>query len=86
VRLPSVNVWIAGCEVDAVWWDECLIVELDSRTYHERRIAFEEDRKRDAALMVAGYRVLRITDVRLAQEPAVVMREVAALLARSPAA
>jgi very-short-patch-repair endonuclease len=36
-------------------------VELDSRTHHERRAAFQRDRERDRALQLAGLRVARFT-------------------------
>jgi very-short-patch-repair endonuclease len=44
--------------------------------------AFEEDRRRDADLMLAGYRVVRITWRRLRDEPGEVARTVLELLAR----
>ena len=65
---PQVNTLIAGQEVDMLWPDRKLIVELDGRTYHRTRMAFEEDRKRDAILQVAGYRVIRVTYQRLHDE------------------
>jgi very-short-patch-repair endonuclease len=38
-----------------------LVIELDGWRFHHERDDFEEDRRRDAALAVAGYRVLRFT-------------------------
>jgi very-short-patch-repair endonuclease len=38
-----------------------LIVELDGYAYHRTRKSFERDRRRDAALLTAGYRTLRVT-------------------------
>jgi very-short-patch-repair endonuclease len=58
------------------------VVELDGRQYHHTRVAFERDRIRDAALQVAGYRVLRITWKRLHREPQVVAATIRALLRR----
>ncbi len=78
---PAVNAFVEGFEVDAVWPDRRLAVELDSYTYHAHRGAFEHDRERDAALQRAGYRVLRITWRRLTTEPGTVARDVCALLA-----
>ncbi|MGH2979507.1 MAG: DUF559 domain-containing protein [Solirubrobacterales bacterium] len=40
----------------------------------------ERDRERDATLQLAGYRVLRITHRRLAEQPAEVIRTVRTLL------
>ncbi|MEK6277465.1 MAG: type IV toxin-antitoxin system AbiEi family antitoxin domain-containing protein [Actinomycetota bacterium] len=68
--LPRVNHFIAGFEVDAVWLGQRLVVELDGYAFHRTRGAFERDRARDAALLLAGYRVLRFTHRRLEREPA----------------
>ena len=59
--LPAVNVVVGGLVVDAVWHHAKLVVELDSRTFHLTRAAFEQDRIRDARLQLHGYRVIRIT-------------------------
>jgi very-short-patch-repair endonuclease len=68
IPLPQLNVVIAGFCVDAAWPDKRVIVELDSRTHHTGIHAFEEDRKRDAKLQVAGHRILRVTRHRLRHE------------------
>jgi very-short-patch-repair endonuclease len=47
--------------VDCLWREERLIVELDGRAVHGTRQAFESDRERDRLLMVAGWRVMRVT-------------------------
>jgi hypothetical protein len=78
--LPSLNVSAAGLEVDALWRDERLVVELDGFEFHRGRAAFERDRQRDAALQMAGYRVLRVTHRRLQSEPTRVVEAVRALL------
>jgi hypothetical protein len=58
---PEVNVLVAGFEVDAVWRDARVAVELDGRDTHGTAIAFERDRERDRILQAAGWRVVRIT-------------------------
>ena len=63
----EVNQIVAGKEVDMLWRDHKLIVELDSRTFH--RDTFEEDRERDAHLLGEGFAVLRITWRRLKRSP-----------------
>ena len=63
--LPERNQQIAGHEVDAVYRDQRLIIELDSRQFHTTPNAFEHDRDRDADLLDAGFSTLRITDQRL---------------------
>jgi hypothetical protein len=77
---PAANLWIGEHEVDMSWPDSRLVVELDAHLTHGTQAAFERDRRRDAALQLAGYRVLRVTDRRLHEEPDDVMRTVGALL------
>jgi hypothetical protein len=77
---PSVNVIVAGFEVDAAWLGRRLLVELDGFAFHRTRAALERDRARDAALQVAGYRVLRVTVRRIAEEPAEVANAIRLLL------
>jgi very-short-patch-repair endonuclease len=60
---PETNQVVAGYEVDVLWREQKLIVELDGREFHEN--AFEEDRERDAVLLSAGFAVLRVTWRRL---------------------
>jgi hypothetical protein len=79
---PELNAVVEGYEVDALWRDAKVIVELDSYAFHRSRRAFEEDRLRDAVLQLAGYVVLRITWRRLESEP----RGVAEMLTSAVAA
>jgi hypothetical protein len=58
---PETNVRIDGIEVDFVWRDARLIVEVDGYAYHRSPSAFESDRARDATLTAARWRVLRFT-------------------------
>jgi very-short-patch-repair endonuclease len=78
---PSTNIFVAEYEVDVVWLEQKLVVELDSREFHLTRAAFERDRIRDATLQLAGYRVLRITHTRLRNEPEAIVDTVRGLLA-----
>src|SRR4051812_29541228 len=66
---PETNVFVEGYNVDAVWRDQKLVVELDSRAHHMTTRAFEEDRERDEVLQLAGYRVIRLTWRRLTEYP-----------------
>jgi very-short-patch-repair endonuclease len=75
---PVVNGEVGRWELDFHWPDQRLAVETDAWSSHGGRGAFERDRLKDAQLVEAGWRVVRITRARLAREP----REVAALLAR----
>lgn len=81
---PSMNPVICGYEVDLAWLRERVIVELDGWEHHRTRRAFERDRRRDAELQAAGYRVARFTWRQLRDEPAWVVRSVAALLGVAP--
>jgi very-short-patch-repair endonuclease len=55
---------------------------VDSWEFHKTRAAFERDRTRDAALLVGGYRVARITFLQLRDDPAAVATTIRALLAK----
>lgn len=79
---PLVNEEVAGLEVDFFWPSARLAVETDSRTYHLTGHAFERDRERDARLLLAGIRVLRLTDRRLLADPRQVARTLRDLLQR----
>jgi very-short-patch-repair endonuclease/predicted transcriptional regulator of viral defense system len=67
-------------EVDCLWRDEGIAVELDGRAAHARAAAFEEDRARDAALTATGLRPLRFTWRRMTEEPEDVLAELKATL------
>lgn len=83
---PEVNAWIVlddgkpAVRVDFVWRDERVVVETDGRGFHQTSQAFENDRRRDQRLTVAGWRVIRVTWRQLVGEPEAVVRTLAALL------
>jgi very-short-patch-repair endonuclease len=81
---PRVNARIpAGgrrFEVDCVWPEPRVAVELDGHAYHSTRAAFERDRARDRLLQAAGWRVIRITWRQLHDEPEAVMADLKRLL------
>lgn len=79
---PVKNVHVLGHEVDALWPNAKLIVELDSWEYHGHRAAFERDRARDPQLLIAGYRTIRITHRRLDREATQLAAEIRRLLAQ----
>jgi very-short-patch-repair endonuclease len=66
---PDVNVEVAGYEVDAVWFEQKLVVELDSQLAHGTPARLEEDHRRDLALRAAGFTVLRYTRGQLRDAP-----------------
>lgn len=79
---PHQNVHVLGHEVDALWPDAKLIVELDSWEHHGHRAAFERDRARDPKLLIGGYRTIRITHRRLDREAAQLAAEIRRLLSQ----
>lgn len=79
--LPKTNQLVEGYEVDCVWPEQRLIVELDGRAAHDTSHAFERDRERDRALAAAGWRVIRITWRQLEEEPHLVEADLRRLLA-----
>lgn len=79
---PRMNFVLAGFELDVYWPEHRFAVELDVFATHGSRAAFERDRIRQEELKLAGVEMVRITDVRLAREPAATMRRLGALLAQ----
>jgi very-short-patch-repair endonuclease len=80
IPLPQTNMVIEGYEVDCVWPDQRVIVELDGHATHSPAHAFEEDRVRDRRLAAAGWRVIRITWRQLQEEPELVEADLRRLL------
>jgi very-short-patch-repair endonuclease len=77
---PVVNTLVAGYEVDFHWPAQRLVVETDGAATHLTRRAFERDRRRDAALQLAGQRVVRFTWRHVTGEPEAVEATLRALL------
>jgi predicted transcriptional regulator of viral defense system len=48
-------------EVDCLWPEQRLVVELDGHAFHATPAAYERDRARDRALSADGWRVVRVT-------------------------
>jgi very-short-patch-repair endonuclease len=71
---PEVNAWITldngiAYEIDFLWRAEGLAVETDGWGSHGTRKAFENDRRRDRRLRVAGWDVIRFTWRDVEREP-----------------
>lgn len=77
---PEANQRICGLEVDFLWRDRRLVVEIDGFAFHSSRQAFERDRDRDAILLAAGYRVMRLTWRKLVDQPGATLARLAAAL------
>ena len=81
VPAPRTNFNVLGYECDCVWPEHRLIVELDARSTHDTRSAFEQDRERDRVLQAAGWRVVRITARQLQRSGEVVAADLRSVLA-----
>jgi very-short-patch-repair endonuclease len=57
-------------------------VEVDGWAAHGTRNAFDDDRARDRALVVAGWRVIRLTWRQLDEEPGTIAAPLGRLLGR----
>ena len=50
-----------GYEVDFLWREQRLVLEVDGYAFHSSRRSFELDRRRDQVMAAAGFRVTRAT-------------------------
>ncbi|MGZ4288276.1 MAG: DUF559 domain-containing protein [Solirubrobacteraceae bacterium] len=78
--MPRFNARVAGYELDAVWPEQRLVVEVDGYAYHGHRAQFERDRRKDLALTAVGYRVIRVSWRQLTQEPLALVAVISAAL------
>jgi very-short-patch-repair endonuclease len=78
---PEANVRIGRHEVDFLWPDHGLVVEVDGFRFHSSRSAFERDRLRDAELGGMGYRVMRITWRQIVDGPEALIARISKALA-----
>jgi very-short-patch-repair endonuclease len=83
---PEVNVAldVGGRRLrpDFLWRDAGLIVEADSRRYHDTDSAFQGDRRREQQLQLAGWRVSRCTWEQIEREPRRLAETIRGLLAQ----
>jgi very-short-patch-repair endonuclease len=62
-------------EIDALWEEQRVAVELDSRSIHGTRKRFESDRRRDRILAAEGWRTMRVTWRQLQDEPEAIIAD-----------
>jgi hypothetical protein len=67
---PLVNTVVNGREVDVLFPEHRVIVEVDGWDTHRTRAAFEDDRDRDAEQLMAGLVTVRVTSDRMKAAPA----------------
>jgi very-short-patch-repair endonuclease len=70
-------------EVDFLWRQARLVVEADSRRFHDTDSAFLTDRQREQALQLAGWRVSHCTWEQVEREPRALAETVRGLIARA---
>lgn len=78
---PVVGHSIPPYTADFAWPEQRVIVETDGWEFHGTRIAFEDDRARDAYLAARGWIVVRVTWRQLQRSPMLVMVQLAQTLA-----
>ena len=81
-RAKSVDRWVFP---DIAFEHIKFAIEIDGREYHEagrNPQAYEDDHEREAALILAGWTVLRVTPRQLREHPAVFVARVRALVVR----
>jgi very-short-patch-repair endonuclease len=82
---PRTNARVAGYEVDCHWSALALVVEVDSASVHGTPRSFQADRAKEAALVAAGQRLIRVTRWEVVRRPeATIARLAVATAARPP--
>lgn len=81
LRAAGITGWkpnrrIAGYEVDVVFRDAKVAIEVDGFAFHSDATAFQRDRTKQNAIALAGYQVLRFTWLDLVEYPDRVIAEV----------
>jgi hypothetical protein len=79
---PLTHRVVEGEPVDFYWPEHRVVVEIDGDRYHSLPRDRLNNNRRDRKLTIAGYFVLRISELELKTEPERVMADLRALLAR----
>jgi very-short-patch-repair endonuclease len=66
---PTINARRGRRELDFLFGEERVVVEIDSWEFHGDRNSFERDRDRDADHLAAGVLTVRVTEERLKGSP-----------------
>lgn len=67
-------------EVDFLWRRERLVLETDGMRFHSTPRQIERDRRKEAELVRAGYRIVRMTWRQIEREPPTVAMTLRAAL------
>ncbi len=81
LRAAKITGWktnrrIAGYEVDVVFQDAKVAIEIDGFAFHSDPEAFQRDRNKQNAISLAGWQVLRFTWLDLVEYPDRVIAEI----------
>jgi very-short-patch-repair endonuclease len=81
-RLPAplYNERLLGYEIDVMWVDQRVTLELDGRPYHVAVEDFDRDRGKDRVLTRHGWRPIRVSDFEWEHDRATVLDDLYALL------
>jgi very-short-patch-repair endonuclease len=80
---PQTQVTIAGYKVDLLWPDHRVVFEIDGYGFHTSRLAFDRDRRKDAALKAAAYDPNRLSRDQVMFEPYLAIAAISAALTRA---
>lgn len=83
--LPHTNYRLGRWEVDAVWVDHGVAIELDSWRWHGGKWQFHQDRRKGLAISRAGYELIRLTWPQLKHDSREVVDALRFALARGAA-
>jgi very-short-patch-repair endonuclease len=78
--MPETNVYVAGWEVDALWREQRVAVEIDGYGNHRSPAQVRRDRLKDFALRSHGLTPIRYSDEQLSDRSDQVVAELASLL------
>lgn len=81
--LPELNARIAGWDVDALFREHRVAVELDAPPNHSRPAQVRRDRRKELALRAAQLFILRYSDDQVKNQAAAVITEVREVLTRA---
>jgi very-short-patch-repair endonuclease len=78
--MPETNVYIAGWEVDALWREQRIAVEIDGPGNHRSPAQVRRDRRKEHALRQHGLTPIRYSDEQLSESRSDVIAELTQLL------
>jgi hypothetical protein len=78
---PLVNARVNNHQVDLLWRDQRVVVELDGWAAHGTPAQLARDHERDVDHQLAGFAVMRVTYQQLKRRPFEVVARLSALLA-----